>query len=131
MTHEVVKRSREMDSTTDSGDQSADNRDLDELHLRPSYWPKRHRSRNCPTDLQSYKESLLRQIPVGSSGKEVKLSISDVLNALIRKEPINGTPEQKMLALIELLEELHPSPNPTFETLLGVSMAPLADRPKT
>lgn len=120
-----AKRSREKrcdpPQNSDLSDDLSDDDELEELRLRPAYWPRRSRSKKIATNLELFKESLLRQVPLTSDGKKVKVSQREVLNALFGGKPMNGTP-QEMLALIELLEELHPSPNPTLETLLDLDL---------
>ena len=122
------KRSREKrcdpPQNGDLRDDLSEDDELEELRLRPAYWPRRSRSKKTRTNLEIFKESLLRQVPLTSDGKKAKVSQREVLNALFGRKPMNGTP-QEMLALIELLEELHPSPNPTLETLLDLEVPSL------
>lgn len=113
------KRSRGALSTHESDNQRHDDDDLDDLHFRPAHWPRQRRSRKNPTDLQVFKTRLRRQIPVGSDGKKLKVSRREILDKLFSPPPTSRTP-QEMLALIELAEELNPSPDPTIADLLDL-----------
>lgn len=128
MPNNTAKRSRGVRPTTEAADNlDEDDGELDEMSFRPSHWPRRRRSRKNPTDLEIWKMELRRKIKAERKGKKVKLSHRDVLDALFQKKPMKGTPEEKLLALVELLEELHPSPSPTFETILDLNMEPFPD----
>lgn len=127
MLNNNAKRSRGVRLTPETADNlDEDDDELDEMSFRPSHWPRRRRSRKNPTDLEIWKAELRRKIKE-RKGKKVKLSNRDVLDSLFQKKPMDGTPEEKLLALVELLEDLHPSPNPTFETILDLNMEPFPD----
>lgn len=127
MTKDPAKPSCGKLSRLESDDNLAHDEGGEELYLRPGCWPRRRRSRKNPTDLEIWKTELRGKVRADSKGNKVKLSHRDVLESLFLKKPMKGTPEQKMLALIELLEELHPSPSPTFATILDLHMEPSTD----
>lgn len=112
-------RSRGKRSPPERNDNLADDDDSEDLNFRPASWPRQRRSRKNPTDLQIFKMRLRRQIPVGSDGKKLKVSKREILDKLFSPQPKNRTP-QEALALIELAEELNPSPNPTIADLLDL-----------
>lgn len=117
-------RSRVSRPTVDRDDKPDKDDDADDLNLRPTNWPKRRRSRKNPTDLETWKAELWRQVPAGINGKKAKLPKRKVLSALLSRQPLNGT-ILELLALIEILEELNPSPSPTIATLLDLEMPSL------
>lgn len=110
-------RSRRKRSAPDCGDNLADDDHLEELNFRLAHWPRRRRSKKNPNDLDILKADLLRQVPIGPDGKKLKVTRREILDTLLFKNPNNATP-QGLLALIDLLEEMNPLPNPTITTLL-------------
>lgn len=96
------------------------------LGLRPASWPRRRRSKDNPTNLEILKADLLRQVPVASDGRKMKASPYEVMIALITNKPLNGTIAE-LLALTEVLEELHPSPSPTLENLVHYELSDFLD----
>ncbi|OYX48790.1 MAG: hypothetical protein B7Y90_09075 [Alphaproteobacteria bacterium 32-64-14] len=112
-------RSRGKRPTPDCDDNLADDDDLGDLNLRLAHWPRRRRWSKNPTDLQLLKKKLLRQVPLGSDGKKLKVTKREIWDKLFNGKPRYGTP-QEVLALIDLLEEFHPSPSPTIEELFDL-----------
>ena len=116
-----AKRSRGSCPTRDRHETLDQENDEDDLHFRPAYWPRRRRSKKNPTDLETLKAELWRQVPAESDGKKAKLPIRKVLSALLSRQPLNGT-ILELLALIEICEEFNPSPRPTIATLLDLEV---------
>lgn len=117
MPNNTAKRSRGVRLTPETADSRDEDDDADDLNFRPAHWPRRRRSKKNPNDLDILKADLLRQVPIGPDGKKLKVTHRAILDTIFNKNPNNATP-QGLLALIDLLEEFNPLPNPTIAELL-------------
>ncbi|MEQ1779819.1 MAG: hypothetical protein ABMA14_00545 [Hyphomonadaceae bacterium] len=121
MPNNPAKRTRGKRSEPDCDDNLADDDDLENLNFRAAHWPRRRRSKKNPNDLDIFKAQLLRRVPIGPDGKKLKVTRRSILESLLSRNNNNATP-QGLLALIDLLEEMNPLPNPTLETILNIEM---------